>query len=532
MTRVNKFFKSFFIVGVALLVVALFGGVSGRVASKVFADEKVSVEKIEVIEDTTYNTERQEPTIIVKAGENVVSSENVSISVKYKKIGAEDSEFSEIEIENAYINAGVYEITATISEDNSQYMAGSVSTRYTINKANVTSEQLRYNITSLQKNSTDVKFTNELVNTLNLPIVYTVTTGKGISINSEGEVTLARNNEPRTQVSIFAKFEGNDNYNPKEDVSYALEVTNKVKITFNNGDQISSFDHTYGDTIQFPTPSKVSTAEFDYGFDKWTPEVTTGESAVEDKTFIAMFTAIRRKYEIKFLWEDGSPMKSYILEYGTMPTCDDPTKSGNAECRYEFTGWTPTVVAVKGNASYTANFVKRLLHVKSEVSNGGESVVEIISTNGIYDRARFMAENASEISFATPKNCENIASYSAKLVVSVEGGSLVPMYLGEKVVVRVKLAEVPSKTKDIKVAMENSEGEIELIDCVIDGEYLTFETNKISDFMIVKDCGNLLATCLISFAFILVVVMVLTVVLVPVLKKQDHTYVEDDENKN
>lgn len=143
-----------------------------------------------------------------------------------------------------------------------------------------------------------------------------------------------------------------------------------------------------------------------------------------------------------------------------------------------------------------------------------------------------MAENASEISFATPKNCENIASYSAKLVVSVEGGSLVPMYLGEKVVVRVKLAEVPSKTKDIKVAMENSEGEIELIDCVIDGEYLTFETNKISDFMIVKDCGNLLATCLISFAFILVVVMVLTVVLVPVLKKQDHTYVEDDENKN
>lgn len=80
--------------------------------------------------------------------------------------------------------------------------------------------------------------------------------------------------------------------------------------------------------------------------------------------------------------------------------------------------------------------------------------------------------------------------------------------------------------------MENSEGEIELIDCVIDGEYLTFETNKISDFMIVKDCGNLLATCLISFAFILVVVMVLTVVLVPVLKKQDHTYVEDDENEN
>ncbi len=52
--------------------------------------------------------------------------------------------------------------------------------------------------------------------------------------------------------------------------------------------------------------------------------------------------------------------------------------------------------------------------------------------------------------------------------------------------------------------------------------------NKISDFMIVKDCGNLLATCLISFALIFVCVCVLTIILIPMLKKQEHTTSVDE----
>ena len=130
-----------------------------------------------------------------------------------------------------------------------------------------------------------------------------------------------------------------------------------------------------------------------------------------------------------------------------------------------------------------------------------------------------------EISFATPKNCENIASYSAKLVYGV-----VPIELGEKVRVKVYVEDI-AKTNSIKVAIKNTDGDIELLDVTFDEDgNLYFETNKISDFMIVKDCGNLLATCLISFALIFVCVCVLTIILIPMLKKQEHaTSIDEPE---
>ena len=535
MTRVNKIVKSLWIICLAVVSAVLIGAMADKVDATTYADATLTITKIETIADATYNATRQAPNIIVKQDENIVNESDYTLSIKYKKIGEDDSAFVEIAESDAYTNAGVYKITASVTAENATYLPGSVSTTYTINKANVSDEQFKYVKSSITKNSNDPNFTNELTNLLELPVVYTVTTDKGIKVSASGEITLALNAEEKTEVSVSANFEGNDNFNAKR-ASYSLIVNNKVTITWIVDGVQKTQDFAYNQKIEYQgtTPTKSSTTEFDYAFEKWLPEVAEDERAVTDKTFTASFKESKRKYEIKFLWEDGSLMRTYILEYGVMPTWDEPTKTGGDECKYKFTGWSPEVTIVRGEASYTANFEKRLLNVKSEAKAGEDSVAEIVSTNGIYDKARFIAEANNEISFATPKNCENIASYTAKLVVPVEGGNLVPMYLGEKVTVKVKLAEVPSKTTNIKVAMEDAEGEIELIDCVIDGDYLTFETNKISDFMIVKDCGNLLATCLISFAFILVAVMVLTVILVPVLKKQDHTtyteYSEDEKN--
>jgi hypothetical protein len=63
-------------------------------------------------------------------------------------------------------------------------------------------------------------------------------------------------------------------------------------------------------------------------------------------------------FTITFLNYDGSELQSSELEAGTMPQYNGatPTRPADDENTYTFLGWTPAVVAVAGNASYTATF--------------------------------------------------------------------------------------------------------------------------------------------------------------------------------
>lgn len=45
-----------------------------------------------------------------------------------------------------------------------------------------------------------------------------------------------------------------------------------------------------------------------------------------------------------------------MVEYGTVPTHDDPSKTATLELSFVFTGWQPALTAVSGEASYTATF--------------------------------------------------------------------------------------------------------------------------------------------------------------------------------
>ena len=55
---------------------------------------------------------------------------------------------------------------------------------------------------------------------------------------------------------------------------------------------------------------------------------------------------------------EGATVASGAVEYGQTPAYggDTPTKEATAEYSYEFTGWSPTVAAVTGEATYTAQF--------------------------------------------------------------------------------------------------------------------------------------------------------------------------------
>lgn len=66
------------------------------------------------------------------------------------------------------------------------------------------------------------------------------------------------------------------------------------------------------------------------------------------------------KYTVTWKDEDGAVLATEEYDIGETPTYkgEEPTKEGDETYNYTFSGWTPDVVAVSGDAEYTAKFVK------------------------------------------------------------------------------------------------------------------------------------------------------------------------------
>lgn len=129
----------------------------------------------------------------------------------------------------------------------------------------------------------------------------------------------------------------------------------------------------------FSTPTRESTAQYNYAFAGW---ATTANGALnanwnkavtEDRTVYATFAAILRYYTITYLDTDGSVLKTESLAYGSMPSYA-PTKDG-----VSFGGWNPEPATVTGDASYTAKWLEKVTFANGSwadivrVANAGEA---------------------------------------------------------------------------------------------------------------------------------------------------------------
>lgn len=145
------------------------------------------------------------------------------------------------------------------------------------------------------------------------------------------------------------------------DVVYTAIFTQHIRsylIKFVNADGtvLYSNEFEYGSvpTYSGNTPTKASTAQYDYVFAGWGTIVSvTGEA-----TYTAQFTAKVRSYTVTWKNDNGSVLKTETVEYGVTPKYSGttPTKSATAQYTYTHSGWTPTIGAVTGDVIYTATY--------------------------------------------------------------------------------------------------------------------------------------------------------------------------------
>ena len=153
-------------------------------------------------------------------------------------------------------------------------------------------------------------------------------------------------------------------------------IVNTYLVTFKNGESIlQSTEVEYGVAPVYTgeMPSRPATAEYTYSFKGWDAELVavTGEA-----TYSAMFDSIVNTYLITFMNGDVT-LQSGQVAYGTVPTYNGqtPTKPADEQHSYVFAGWDAELVAVTGEATYTATFtVTEKTYVITWLNNDGSEI--------------------------------------------------------------------------------------------------------------------------------------------------------------
>ncbi len=132
-------------------------------------------------------------------------------------------------------------------------------------------------------------------------------------------------------------------------------------------------------------PIKPADAQYTYAFAGWTDGTNTyGKdetfpAVTGTVTYTAVYTATKNKYTITWVQDDGSVIDTTTVEYGDTPTHADPEKGADAEFTYTFSGWSPGIVSVTGDKTYTATYANSKNEYSVTFKNEDGTVLEIVT---------------------------------------------------------------------------------------------------------------------------------------------------------
>lgn len=137
-----------------------------------------------------------------------------------------------------------------------------------------------------------------------------------------------------------------------EAVFEAERIGYTIRFEDYDGTLISEAFYGVGETVEVPVnPTREGNAQYTYTFAGWDSEVT---AAIEDKTYVAVYSETVNKYEAIFVDYDGTQLQKVEVEYGQAAelTVNEPTREG-----YEFAGWDGNVNCITANVTFTAQYV-------------------------------------------------------------------------------------------------------------------------------------------------------------------------------
>ena len=162
------------------------------------------------------------------------------------------------------------------------------------------------------------------------------------------------NVEYQPNKKVFVDANGDNNL-------YAVWQVKTYTVTWVNWDNKElekDEDVPYGATPKYDgkEPTKAGNAQYSYKFTGWN---TALSPVTGDVTYKAQFEAVTNKYTVTWVnWDNKELEKDKDVPYGATPKYDgkEPTKAGNAQYSYKFTGWNPALSPVTGDVTYKAQF--------------------------------------------------------------------------------------------------------------------------------------------------------------------------------
>lgn len=197
----------------------------------------------------------------------------------------------------------------------------------------------------------------------------------------------------------------------------SVDVTSISNVRSGSTIYTSSNTLTVGGTTVTATENS-STAQYSYAFNNWTkgdgtslPGTVTGAITVR-----ANFTRTLNSYTVT--WKNGATTleTDASVNYGATPSYDGstPTKAADALYTYTFSGWSPAIGTVTGDATYSAQFTA----TPKTVAYGDATIYAYNDSKRVVSGTR---KTAMETALAGTDNTETGISGSLPLLHSIDG---------------------------------------------------------------------------------------------------------------